>query len=298
MADVDLRSLPDGEFVLHFGGRPSEVNAFTFSNSLVALSQALQEINRQINPDFSIEITIDGLGTGSFRAKLKTVRKSLAGLFKHCYGDQILIGLLLMLIGRELFPPEQITIIVNDDSYVVQQGGDRIILPKEFGEARMRITNEREIKKHIIRTFEVLQEDPSVTDFGFAGHIHDETPLALIPQSDFAKLSQEGDGDSEARHTHDERTKVTVLKAIFERGARKWQFVWNGVKISAPIRSDAFFDRMASREYEFGQGDVLDVTLRITRIRDEMAGVFINDKYEIIEVHGLEKVPRQVRLMP
>ena len=54
---------------------------------------------------------------------------------------------------------------------------------------------------------------------------------------------------------------------------------------------------MAKREYEFGQGDVLDVTLRITRVKDEMAGVYINEKYEIAEVFGLEKALQQTRFL-
>jgi hypothetical protein len=303
MADIDLRTLPDNEFVLHFGGRPSEVNAFTFSNSLIGLSEAIQEINRQINPDFSIEITIDGVGTGSFRAKLKTASKSIAGLFKHRYTEQILIGLLTTFIWQKICPDDQIKIVVTDDSYIVERGADRIVLPKEFEEARKKITNKAAITKHVARTFEALQEDPSVTDFGFARHINDQTPFALIPQSDFVKLAEEDGGDEldeqdDTRHTHDERTKVTVLKAIFERGGRRWQFVWHGIRISAPIKSDAFYDRIARREYEFGQGEILDVTLRITRVREEMTGVFINEKYEIVEVHGLEKSPKQQWLLP
>jgi hypothetical protein len=192
MADVDLRSLPEGEFVLHFGGRPSEVNAFTFSNSLISLSEAIQEINRQINPDFSIEITIDGLGTGSFRARLKTASKSLAGLFKHRYSEGIIIGLLVTFIGQKLWPAADIKIVVNADSYIVQHGHDRVILPREYGDARKRIIDTASIDKHISRTFEVLQEDTSVTNFGFAGKIDDPEPIALIPQADFARLSEEG----------------------------------------------------------------------------------------------------------
>jgi hypothetical protein len=246
MADIDLRFAPENEFALHFGGRPGEVDAFTFSNALIALSEAIQEINRQINPDFSIEIAIDGVGAGCFRAKLKTTPKSIAGLFKHRYAQSILIGLLTTFIGREIWPPDQIRIVVNDDSYIVQQGNDRIVLPKEFQEAERKVTNKPAIAKHVARTFEVLHEDASVTDFGFAMHLHDAKPFSLVPRAHFAVLAA-GDGEEgpdDSRETHDERTKVTVLKAIFERGARKWQFVWNGVKISAPIRSESFFDRL------------------------------------------------------
>lgn len=298
MADMDLQSLADGEFVLHFGGRPREVDAFTFSSSLIAISEAIQEINRQINPDYSIQISIDGVGTGSFRAKLKTTSKSLVGLFKHRYTETIILGVLTTFICNKIWPADQIKIIVTDDAYIVQHGSDRVILPKEFAEAQKRISNPKAIDKHVARTFAVLQDDPSVTDFGFANHIHDEKPFAIIPQSDFAKLSEVADDDKDdGREVHEERTKVTVLKAIFERSSRRWQFVWNGIKISAPIKNDIFFDRMASREYEFGQGDILDVTLRITRVRDEMTGVFVNEKYEIMDVHGLEKSLKQSSLL-
>ncbi len=81
MAEIDLRALSQNDVVLHFGGRPNEVDAFTFSTSLVALSEALLELNRQINPSLSIEITIEGIGPGSFRAKIGTKLKSLASFF-------------------------------------------------------------------------------------------------------------------------------------------------------------------------------------------------------------------------
>ena len=201
MSDIDLRQLPDGEFVLHFGGRPNEVDAFTFSSSLIAISEAIQEINRQVNPDYSIEISIDGLGTGSFRAKLKTASKSLAGLFKHRFTEQILIGILVAFICQKIWPADQVKIIINDDSYVVQHGSDRIILPKACREAQQRITDRKAVEKHIAKTFQVLQEDSSVTDFGFARNIGDEIPFAIIPQSDFARLSRPEDEEEDDTRT-------------------------------------------------------------------------------------------------
>jgi hypothetical protein len=297
MTDIDLRTLPADEFVLHFGGRASEVDAFTFSNSLISISEAMQEINRQINPDFRIDIVIDGVGTGSFRAQLKTFSKSVAGLFKHRFTEAIIIGLLTNYIYAKLNPTTQPTIIVNDDSYIIQSGNDRIILPKECAEAQKRISDHKAIDKHITRTFEVLNEDSSVTDFGFVANIHDSHPVALFRRESFGILSAPVKSeDPDDRHYVDERTPIIILKAIFERGDRRWQFVWNNIRISAPIKDTEFFDKLAAREYEFGQGDILDVTLRIYRTRDEMSGVFINDKYEVTQVHDLKRSAKQAGL--
>src|SRR5262245_19034734 len=130
MADVDIRSLAAGEFVLHFGGRPNEVDAYTFSNSLVAFSEALREINSQLDPDHSIEITIEGTGPGSFRAKIKTATKSLKGLFKSSM-KELLIGILAAFLYERYLSENKVTITVQDDSYVVQYGHDRIIIPRQ-----------------------------------------------------------------------------------------------------------------------------------------------------------------------
>ena len=93
----------------------------------------------------------------------------------------------------------------------------------------------------------------------------------------------------------EEPAKLTILKAVFKRGLRKWQFVWNGVPISAPIKDPTFFDKLEAREYVFGQGDVLDAVLRIRQGKDEETGVFMNDphSYEVVEVRRVIPAPRQ-----
>jgi hypothetical protein len=298
---IDLRELPSDEFVLHFGGRPHEVDAFTFSSSLLALSDALREINTQINPDFRIEITIEGLGPGSFRAKLKTGIKSLGGLFKHD-ARSLIVGILGSIIYTKYIhshvdPSLPPTIVVNGEYAVVQHGSDRVIIPRLVWDAQRGMPKPQEVEKHVAKLFSVLDEDPSISEFGLARTMTDE-PIENIPRQNFqhlANVALEPDGDDSRRY-RDERALLVVLKAVFERGERRWQFVWGGIRISAPIKCSDFFDKLASREYQFAQGDVLDVTLRIFQTRDEMTGVFINEKYEVVRVHGLQHSPRQSRL--
>jgi hypothetical protein len=120
MATVDLRTLPADEFVLHFGGRPSEVDAYTFSNSLLAIGETIQEINRQIDPDHSTEIVIEAIGGGSFRAKLKTHIKHITGLFKSP-ARELLIAILAHFIVNKI-TDEKVNIIIQDQSYIVERG--------------------------------------------------------------------------------------------------------------------------------------------------------------------------------
>ena len=82
-------------------------------------------------------------------------------------------------------------------------------------------------------------------------------------------------------------------KAILVRSARKWQFVWNGIKISAAISDESFYESLARHEYEFGKGDIIDETLRIFQRKDDETGVYINTRYEVIKVHRRIPGPRQ-----
>jgi len=298
MATIDLRRLPADEFVLHFGGRTKEVDAYTFSNSLLALAEAMQEINRQLNPDRRVEISIEAVGERSFRAKIKAASKPLTSLFARGVGG-VVVGVLSTLIYDKYVADNQVKLIVNDDSYVVERGGDRIIMPKQAWEAKEKLPNPQVIQEKIAKTFDILDGDPSVTDFGLAAHIEDKEPVGVIPRSEFLRLAAvstpEPEEDDSRTHV-DEPANLVVLKATLEKSDRCWQFVWNGIKISAPIKDPTFFDRLARREFEFGQGDVLSVTLRIYRVRDEVSGAFLNERYEVSEVKDYTPGPRQVGL--
>ena len=285
MADIDLRTLPENEIVLHFGGRPNEVDAFTFSNSLIAFAEALQEINRQISPGTGIEISIEGVGPGSFRAKIATRLKPLTGLWREI-GKPVLVGILATLIYERTLGPGNPIIKVDESEVVIQQGHDRIIVPRYIYDARQKISKPQQVEQHIARAFAVLENDPSISDFGLTAGINDAAPTIPVQRDQFALLTMsEPPASEEGRRHRDERTRVTILKAIFQRSHRKWEFVWQrGIRISAPINDQEFYSRLASREFWFAQGDELDVTLRIHQRYDDVNKIYINEMYEVTHV--------------
>ncbi len=282
--------------MLHFGGRPNEVDAYTFANSILAFSEALREINYQLNPDFKIEIAIDALGSGSFRAKLKTGAIKISGLFSGSI-KELLIGILAALIYDKIFNNE-IKVVIKDDSYIVEHGHDRIIMSKNIYEAKDKLPNPAVVEKHLAEAFEVLKEDSSITEFGITKEIDDTKPILIIPRPIFDRLSERRlSGSGQKQKFVEEHTKVVIIKAVFERSERKWQFVWNGIRISAPIKDQTFFDRLAKREFEFGQGDILDVILGIHKTLDDVSGAYINDKYEIVKVLSHTPGPKQMEML-
>ena len=75
MGIIDLRKFDDDKIVVHFGGQLSSVDAYTFANSLVSLADLVRAINEVVNPGQNIEVRLDAVGPGSFRAVIKRVKK-------------------------------------------------------------------------------------------------------------------------------------------------------------------------------------------------------------------------------
>lgn len=133
MADIDLAAFAGDEFVLHFGGRPSEVDAYTFANSLIAFSEAIREINKQLNPGTNLEITIDGIGEGSFRVRLKAGLRFLTALLRSQTAVEVAKLLVIPIFVNliyEKFISDDTKVVINDDSVIIQKGADRIIVPR------------------------------------------------------------------------------------------------------------------------------------------------------------------------
>ena len=86
----------------------------------------------------------------------------------------------------------------------------------------------------------------------------------------------------------DVRANLTIIKAVLLRGKRKWQFNWQGHKISAPIADSNFFDQLESRAIALRQGDALDANLKIVQRFLPEAKVWENAAYTVTEVYSVK----------
>lgn len=72
------------------------------------------------------------------------------------------------------------------------------------------------------------------------------------------------------------RTEMSLLKIVFQRD-RMWDFVWEGLKISAFITDTEFWDRVDSFAARFGRGDQFLVDLEILKTWDTEANCMMNE---------------------
>lgn len=294
VATIDLREASGDQIVIHYGGALASVDAYTFANSLISFSDVARAVNDIINPGQAIEIRIEALGPGSFRAIIRKIAKDLGGFFSRG-AENVFWAVISYLIIQQLWGEENVTIHIADDQVVIQHGDDSVIVSRDVYEQSQNARQNPEIQRNVSRTFDIIANDEAIEDFGLTPRIADPEPLVRIPRADFPRLASPPEiieGDPVRRWRTEDRARLIILKAWLRPGRHKWSFEWNGVPISARVSDQEFLHRLYGREYLIGAGDALDVRLRYQQAFDETLGVYVNDQqtFEVVEV--LEVVPR------
>jgi hypothetical protein len=288
MTTLEVRREVD-RFVLHFETPRKEIGAYALATALVGLADAVREANAVVNPGYRVEVVVEALSEGSFKATVRTVFTKARDLFSHQAVQAVIWGIVATHIYEKAIkteaPPK---ITVSDNMVIIEIGKDKIIVPKDVYEAKQQVEKSVRFNGAIGRVFEAAESDPTVT--GIA--IHEDRPNVppmIVPRESFGLFRQPLDGAENTREIV-EITQVEISRAILERGRRRWEFFWRGFKIAAPILDERFFDKFFAHQITIAPGDALEVALRIVQERNEDSGIFVNVKYEIVEV--LNHVPR------
>ena len=84
MADaISLFELRGDTVVVHFGGEAGSIDAYTFAGALIGLTQTAYAISLTVDPGHEIEIRLEAIGPGSFRARLRRYKKQYGGVFSR-----------------------------------------------------------------------------------------------------------------------------------------------------------------------------------------------------------------------
>jgi len=276
-------------FVLHFQTPRTEINAYALASALVGLADAVREANAIVNPGYRVEVVVEALAVGSFRATVRTVFTKARDLFALPAVQAVIWGIVATHIYEKAIkteaPPK---ITVSQDMVIIEVGKDKIIVPRDVYEAKNLVEKSARFKNAIGRVFEAAEEDPDVTGIALTDDRPGPPPM-IVPRHDFV-IFRETDTDNENTREIVEITQVEISRAILERGRRRWEFFWRGFKIAAPILDERFFDKFFAHEITIAPGDALEVALRIVQERNRDSGIFVNVRYEIVEVLG--HVPR------
>ena len=274
----------DEEVVLHFGGERKKINAYTLASSLVAIADAVKETNNLLNPGYDVEVLVEAFGEGSFRAKIKTAYKGTGNIFSKDTLKAVALSVLANFIYQHtLAPDSQVVVNVSDSEVIIEQGDAKIIVPRDTYEATKEAEKSDKFKQSVSKISKSIDKDENIESFGFTSNINDEIPEIEIPRSRMALLSQPEEYTEPTREIY-EQVNLFIKRAILERSKRKWEFIWNGFKISAPVLDEVFYNDFFAHKVKIAPGDQLEAKVKVYQIKDEDTGIYSNDRYEVVQV--------------
>lgn len=289
MPVVDIAQF-ENSVVIHFDTDDTRINAYTLASMLVALADAAKAANNTLNAGCEIEIVVEALGPGSFRALIRALYSTSRNLFSN----QVILGVIIGVIGnyiyeRTLSLDNKIVVEVKSDEVVIQRGQDRVIVPRNIYDATRKAEKNPMFVKAMTRTFEALSADDKVKSFGLVAGMDSPPPEIPISHAILQTLATQIPEDPDARVVL-ESAELQIVKAILDKSKRKWEFMWRGIKISAPVVNEKFYVNFFAHDITIAPGDTLQVTLAIKQTRDPNTGIYTNIGYEVVEVH--HHIPR------
>lgn len=290
MPTIDVHEFED-TFVIQFNGDFERINAYTLASALVGIADAAKAANAVINPGYDIEVVVEALGQGSFRAKIRALYRGAGNLFSGESLKAVVLGVIATFVYEHTLAPDQKVVVnVFDQEVVIEQGDTRIIVPRTVHEAKKDVEEVPRFREGVSRVVKAAEDDDAIRSISLTPRERPSVPPVEIPRERFPLLSEPftfPDGDF---REVEEITVVRIVRAILERSRRRWEFVWNGVRISAPVLDAGFYDDFFAHRITIAPGDALEIRLRMRQRLNRDIGVYINEAYEIPEV--VRHIPR------
>lgn len=294
MAELRIAEF-ENTVVLYFQTPESNINAYALAATLVALADSAKAAARTLNSGIEIEIVVESLSSGSFRAKVTAIARE-AGLFvKNQVATGVIIGVLASYVyDHTLGKKEPVQVIVQTDEVVVVSGNDRVVIPRAIHDAQQIVVKNPVFVRSIDRMLSSTVIDNRVTGFGLVSSL-DSPPPEIILNRELLEIRDTLDPEPKTR-VIEEDADLYIVKAIMERSNRKWEFKWHGINISAPIKDPNFYDDFAKHNFTIAPGDEFQAKIAISQKRDDLSGVYSNTKYEVLHVYRHISRPKPGRL--
>lgn len=276
-------------FVLYFDTPKHQINAYALATSLIGLADAVRTVNAAVNPGYHVEVVVETLEDGSFQAVIKTVYEKTRDLLSSEAVKAILYGIISTYIYETAIktdPPPKIT--VSDQMVIVENGQEKIIIPRDIYEAKKQLEKSERFTSAIGQVFQGAKADTTVNGLGLKVSADKSVPRIYVPRDKFIIFSTQT--EDEGPREMIEFATLEISRAILERGKRKWEFYWRGMRISAPVLDEHFYDHFFAHRITIAPGDGLRVALRINQAKSPDTGIYVNKSYEVVEV--MEHIPR------
>lgn len=270
-----------------FDGQAHQVDVHTFTNVVLDYSSVLQMTAKEIGVGSPVNVAIAATGEGSLDVMLSVAAEQAGGILALLNDNQgaveavgavvtASIGLYKFkqsLAGKQKAEKKSET----PETVTVNADGEDITVAKNVYNVYMNCPNATDA---IDNTFSTLDENPAVSglqmstngDVSFRAERDEFSAIASSP-------NYEGDT---TRHI-EARDWLTVVKPFLAKSkTRKWEFIYQGSKITACVTDDGFLDSIEAVPFKVGMKMLVD--LDIVQEYSVPYDTWLNKKYTVVRV--------------
>lgn len=289
--------------VFKFEGEVEEISVETFTQAVLGYSKLIQESARQTDDGLIVDVNISATRPGCIEAILSAVVSDLPGVLASLsqVSGQLadIVNATNAYLKLRKFLGEH-----GSPSKIERQGEQSVVITQSGGTMTvnnvvLKIDSSEDAVKAATAVFASLQDNESVRGLSIAALDPADVDVETFEASrdEFETIASAPrcvvDGD---RVETEEHQILAVSRPVLEaEDRRKWQFFWNGIKISGTVVDKGMFEKLASHEWTFGIGDSLDCDLEITK-RLNTIGAWENVRYRVVKVHNVISGPRESHL--
>jgi hypothetical protein len=278
-------NLDMSQFKVIYEGNQHDIRADVLLDSIGSVTDLVSTVNENLGDDRDLKIRISAPERGSFGIDLSLLSDvaTMAMSEDTVTYTAALVGTLTGLyelhkwLGGE--DPDQVE--DEGDTIRVYQNDGNV---KEFDADVVNIyLGDDDAREELDSTYESTQRDDRVEGFRIEDADTGEEKFRA-DRKEFEELSGADRDDEPDRRTVSDRAQVTVVRVIFDPD-RKWEFLWEGDKLSARINDVGFWARVENREEQFASSDRMEVELERVQEYDPNLEDWVTQDYEITQVN-------------
>lgn len=267
---------------LKFEGQTHSIDAATLISTLTYCQAVVTEANKSLSGGArKVTLNVNAIEKGSFVIDV-SVNPSIAELFS---GENVryaadlcaaVMGVYRLYKKFKGCPVKSGEDKKEAESLLNISGNSNIV------NLTINTYNTPDVRRSVSKSIEVSKEDPNVDGFTVIGD--DKETRAEFKRDEFNEYMYDGfdtEDNIPDERMEDETTTLIIVGLSFESGAR-WSFMYNGFKISIPVKNSALMKRIDNGE-RFGKGDAIKVKLRRVQKYNKEYRAYENKAYKILE---------------
>lgn len=265
---------------LEFEGQTHSIDANTLVNILIHYQSVVTEANKQLSGGArEVTLKVNALKQGSFVVDVSVAQNIVEQLFSKDVVEYVaalcgVVGGVYKLYkhfkGRPVKTKEE------------KKNADTILKMGDNVNITINTYNQQIVRQAVSKSMETANDDPSVE--GFTVKSDGGEKCAEFERKEFEDYIYDGFDTEDAvpeERIEEEITTLVIVGLNFERGSR-WQFMYNGFKISMIVKDDALMQKIDEGE-RFGKGDAIKVKLRRVQRYNKEYRAYENKSYRIVE---------------